>query len=337
MNTPETLLADPLAAARSAAEAVGFVGFDIPLDILTAGGRTACHLPWDRAAPTPRADRWLESGFAPWTRLMLEDWADGRFDLFERVVFTRGDDNAQRLYYYICELQRRGEIKGPQPVIFDVAYIRRATSQMRTHDAVTRLCQQLGVRTDELAIVAVNARRDAMAAWQAGRQTDGPFYERLMRASLFGEVTATTPEGQAARRILLAGTPPPDDRLHEAVERAGGAIVAEAHDRSMTWLGPRVAEDGDPVAAIADAIHNRVTGARTFGDRASRLVEAARSARADAVLLWLIEEDESEVWHVPAQRAALVTAGMPALVLTRRAWLDDISAEITHFLTELAA
>lgn len=337
MNTVEILLADPLAAARSSPNPVGFVGLDIPLEVLTAAGRTACHLPWNRTLPTPRADSWLESGFAPWTRNMLEDWADGRFDLFDRVVFTRGDDNAQRLYYYICELQRRGEIKGPRPEIFDVAYIRRATSADRTHTAVASLCARFGVASDDLAIAAVNARRDAMAAWQAGRRGDGPFHERLARASLFGEVTATAPAGQAARRVLLAGTPPPDGRLHEAVERAGGAIIAEAHDRSLDWLGPRVDEDGDPVAALAEAIHNRTVGARTFGDRGERLVAAARAARADAVLLWLIEEEESEVWHVPAQRAALAAAGIPALVLTRRAWLDDISGEVSNFLTERAA
>lgn len=316
---------------------IGFVGLDIPLEVLTANGRKACHLPWDRELPTSRADTWLESGFAPWTRRMLEDWSEGRFDLFEQVVFTRGDDNAQRLYYYICELRKRGEIKGPKPVIFDVAYIRRATSAGRTRDALTGLCAQLGVRSDDLAIAAVNARRDAMTAWQAQRHNDGPFWERLTRASLFGEVTATPPAGQTSRRILLAGTPPPDGRLHEAVERAGASIIAEAHDRSLTWLGPRVAEDSDPITALAEAILGRTTGARTFGDRGERLVAAARAARADAVLLWLIEEEESEVWHVPAQRAALAAAGIPALVLTRRAWLDDITGEITNFLTERAA
>lgn len=337
MNTIDALLADPLIAVRAATRPVGFVGLDIPLEVLTAGGRRACHLPWDRALPTPRADRWLESGFAPWTRRILEDWAEGRFDLFEQVVFTRGDDNAQRLYYYICELQRRGEINGPAPVIFDVAYINRPTSAGRTRSAVSRLCTQLGVRSDDLAIAAINARRDAMAALQEERNGDGPLYERLTRSSLFGEVTTAPSDKQSTLRILLAGTPPPDGRLHQAVEQAGSSIVAEAHDRSLNWLGPRVAESGDPVCTIADAILGRMSGARTFGNRGERLVMSAREARADAVLLWLIEEEESEVWHVPVQREALAAAGIPVLVLTRRAWLDDISGELSHFLKARAA
>jgi hypothetical protein len=337
MNTIDTLLADPLSAVRGAAHPVGFVGLDIPLEVLTGNGRVACHLPWDRAVPTPRADRWLESGFGPWTRRILEDWAEGRFDLFEHVVFTRGDDNAQRLYYYVCELQRRGEIKGPKPLIFDVAYVRRATSVERTRKAVADLSAHLGVAAADLAIVQVNTRRAALAALQASRQADGPLYERLARASLFGDVTATPPSSTAKHRLLLAGTPPPDGRLHQAVEDAGASIIAETHERSLSWLGQHVAEDGEPLRAVADSIYARTTGARTFSDRGQRLVAAARDAQADAVLLWLIEEEESEVWHVPAQRAALAAAGIPALVLTRRAWLDDISGELTHFLKERAA
>ena len=337
MNTIDTLLADPLSAVRAAAHPVGFVGLDIPLEVLTANDYAACHLPWDRAVPTPRADRWLESGFGPWTRRILEDWAEGRFDLFEHVVFTRGDDNAQRLYYYVCELQRRGEIKGPKPLIFDVAYVRRATSVERTRKAVADLSAHLGVAAADLAIVQVNTRRAALAALQASRQADGPFYERLARASLFGDVTATPPSSTARHRFLLAGTPPPDGRLHQAVEDAGASIIAETHERNLSWLGQHVAEDGEPLRAVADSIYGRTTGARTFGDRGQRLVAAARDAQADAVLIWLIEEEESEVWHVPAQRAALAAAGIPALVLTRRAWLDDISGEISHFLKERAA
>jgi hypothetical protein len=52
------------------------------------------------------------------------------------------------------------------------------------------------------------------------------------------------------------------------------------------------------------------------------------------VVLWQIEEDDALAWHLPAQRAALARAGVPALVLTRRDWLarDGASEEIGAFL-----
>lgn len=60
----------------------------------------------------------------------------------------------------------------------------------------------------------------------------------------------------------------------------------------------------------------------------SRAVECA----ADGVVSWLIEEDETSAWHVPAMVAALAAARIPLLTLTRRRWdgqdgaLEDIAA-----------
>jgi hypothetical protein len=55
---------------------------------------------------------------------------------------------------------------------------------------------------------------------------------------------------------------------------------------------------------------------------------------AQAVVLWQIEEDEAQAWHLPAQRAALAGEGVPALVMTRRDWLarDGAADEIAAFL-----
>ena len=55
---------------------------------------------------------------------------------------------------------------------------------------------------------------------------------------------------------------------------------------------------------------------------------------AEAVVLWQIEEDEAQAWHLPSQRAALAREGLPALVMTRRDWLarDGAADEIAGFL-----
>ena len=41
-------------------------------------------------------------------RSIAEQWLTGELDFLDAVVFPRSDDSAQRLYYYLCELQRRG-------------------------------------------------------------------------------------------------------------------------------------------------------------------------------------------------------------------------------------
>jgi hypothetical protein len=346
-TTVESTLADPLAQCRTAAQPLGYVGFDIPLDLLHASGRTFCHLPWQRNRPTPLADRWLESAFPGWARSLVEDWLNGGFDMFDAVVFTRGDDAAQRLYYYLCELRRRGIAGGPEPLIFDVATIRRATSVTHCERAIRSLLARFGVDESALldGITRANRQRSMFALLAATRSAAGHVYENIARASLFRDLlpvldgialTAVAP----SRRLLLAGSVPPDDLLHRAVETTGWNVVGESHQLTLARHGaPLLDYDRSPVTVLAQHCNAASGGSRDFADRAAGLVTAAQQAAADAVVLWLTEEDEALAWHVARQRAALTQAAVPHLVLTRRRWdgSDNAAAEICRFLQELPA
>ncbi len=341
----DDILANPLRVA-SAGGALGYVGLDIPPDLLFAAGRFACHLPWDADAATPTASEWLESSFPGSARSILEGWAGGRFDCFDQVVFSRGTDGTQRLYYYICELQRRGRIRGPRPLIFDIARIPRESSRRHTVTALRHLSQQLGI--DATAFVAgirrTNQQRRLFARVEAQRRGRGSVYEKLARASLFADLSpmlescSAGDAAAAAGSVLLAGSAPPDDRLHRAVERAGWRVSGEMHERTLARLGPEVdPQADDPVAAVARQWLQQCCGVRDFADPGQRLLSEARRARVDAVVLWLTREDGARAWHVPAQRRALAAAKLPALVLTARRWDagDGAADEIERFLRAL--
>lgn len=338
----DAILRDPLRKALAAGDAIGHVGTEVPLDVLLAADRTVCHLPWQTGRATPWADRWLESGFPGWARSMLEDWHAGRFDGLAQVVFTRADDASQRLYYYVCELQRRGQLRGPAPLIFDLALIPRAASLLRTASSIARLATQLGITEEHLprGIARANRQRRLFARLQQDRCAAGVLYEKIARASLFEDLTglletAQLPRDPAPGRVLLAGSAPPDERLHAMVEAAGAVVVAEAHVRSLTRLGAVIGEEaGGRMPAIAQQLTACSVGPRSFIDRAAWLVESARSARAQAVVSWLTREEEALTWHVPAQRAALDRAGIAHLVLTERGTgADDGTGEaLTSFI-----
>ncbi|MCP5143635.1 MAG: hypothetical protein H6978_02310 [Gammaproteobacteria bacterium] len=342
-------LADPLASAGNTQGAVGYVGFDLPLDIMLASERRFCHLPWQMGRATPRADGWLESAFPGWARSMLEDWADGVFDCLEFVVFSRGDDAAQRLYYYICELQRRGLIGGPQALIFDIGLIPRETSIAQTAQAIGKLLAILGLSATDLAsgIARANFSRDLYAQLESSRGSAGHWYENLARACLFADLTdelaaATLPAiATTSAKILLAGSAPPDDRLHRAVEAAGGNVCGELHARALLRHGAAIANDGvaDAVDAVARQVNANAYGPRAFGDRTSLLLSEVRRTHAEAVVMWLIEEDEAMAWHVARQRTALSEAGVAALILTRQRWdgSDGADAGVSTFVKEIAA
>lgn len=288
---------------------IATVGPCLPVDLLAATGRLAGPLAWQLDRPTPRADTWLESRFPRWAHSILEDWADGHFDDREAIVFSRGEDVAQRLYYYICELQRRGIVGGPRAVIFDVAKIPRETSEAHTIAAVRSLAAEVGLDETALSqgIAATNERRrQAQAA-------------------------------PKAPTCLLPGTPPPQGLLHQAIRDAGFTPIGHTLSESWADLGPAVDVDGDPAAAIGRQVHARRNEWRGFGDAARQTAELATDMQAAAAVLWYTEEDEAGIWQLPRIRAALAEAGVPALVMTRRdeRGRDGALAEIQAFLEGL--
>lgn len=336
-------LADPLAAHRGRADGVGFVGPDVPIEVLIASGRPFGHLPWRAHGATPWADRWLESSFPFWSRSILEQWHEGAFDALDTVVFSRADDASQRLYYYIAELQRRGKLRGPTPRMFDIAFTARESSLAHTEAAVRELMQTLGVTADRLAeaVGPANTLRGRFAELERSRAGNGALYERLARASLWTDPCEWIERVQMPRavpsavRILLGGSVPPDDRLHVPAEAAGGCIVSEAQAFGLGRLGPALEiHEQPPPRALARHLRAASVAPRAFFDRAAWIVERARAAHAEAVVLWLTREDEALAWTAPLMRRALEAAGLPVLLLAARRWQadDDTAERLAQFI-----
>lgn len=287
---------------------IAHVGPNLPIDLLRASARHAGPLTFDVGRSTPVADGWMESKFAPWARFILEGWAAGEYDDLAQVIFSRADDNAQRLYYYLCELQRRGQVGGPEPLILDIAKIPRASSVARTAYCLHQLAGRLGITDAALAdsIEACNAERAKTAAPLA-----------------------------AGRRCLLVGTPLPDRRLHATVARAGFVAIGTTLHESWSDLGaPVEIGSGNAFSALARHVHADPNGPRAFGNVRLELLRRVDACKPEAVVLWQIEEDEAQAWHLPTYRVALAATGLPTLVMTRRDWLmrDGAGKEITMFL-----
>lgn len=285
-----------------------YAGPNLPHDLFDATGRNAGPIGWNIDRAMPAADRWLESKFAPWTRSVVQDWADGALDHLKAVIFSRADDSAQRLYYYLCELRRSGAIKGPEPLVLDIAKIARESSVARTEAALRKLGERLGVDAPVLSA--------AIASCNAVRQNAAPV------------APFTAPV------CLIAGSPLPDDRLHREVARAGWSAVGRTLADEWADRGPVVDESGDLFAALARQLHARHLDTRGFYNRTAALRDQALAVGAKAAVLWLIEEDDTTVWHLPAMRAVLEDMGLPVLVATRRDWScrDGINTEIAAFL-----
>jgi hypothetical protein len=325
----DEVLGAPVAPLRKGG--LGFVGPDVPIDLLLASGRPFGHVPWSVSGDTAYADQWLESSFPGWARSILQQWHDGVLDGLGAVVFSRTDDASQRLYYYVRELQQRGLLKGPRALVLDLALVPRESSFDHSVASIVSLARELGI--DDAALRAGIARADALRmklhALQQQRTADGVFWERLSRGLLWSDPTAwidslAMPAADHAPRVLLAGSVPPDERLHAAVQAAGACVVAETHVHALDRLGlPLASTQPDAARHVARQLLATATGPRAFIDRAQWIVDKAQQARAAAVVLWLTREDEGLAWHVPAMRRALAAANLPALVLPAASWRGD--------------
>jgi hypothetical protein len=378
----DAVLSEPLASARahhaSGGRVIGTVGADIPVEIVLASGALPLQLPVLADQPTPLADRYLEPGFSPAARSIAQQWLSGTFEFVQAVVFSRSDDSAQRLYYYLCELQRNGSTAGPRPMLYDIAKIPRQTSRRHSEDSTVRLGRELDCDFTALpdAIERRNRRRRLLETLTLLRESQaapsGPEVERLSRAMdlAFGLEFDTAFSAWLERpravhtgpRLILAGSVPPDERLHSAVETAQGRIVDEVGDHSLARFGAPIAgaaanaaagaaagtrlDAGAPEAtyvrettlrSISDHYHALPCGSRGFEDRPDRLLERAAACRAHGVILWLIEEDEALVWDAPGMQQRLSAAGIPVLTLTRRRWdlCDDALQLIGEFTARL--
>lgn len=350
-------LRDPLDAARTHARAggrvVGYVGADAPVELIIAAGAYPLRVPGIAEIDTTVVDRYLESTFTADVRSIAALYLRGDLDFLESLILPRSNDSAQRLYYYLCELRSRGLAAGPTPLIFDLAKIPRASSRLHTRWATTRLAEELGVKSESLpgAIGHRNRRREFLkrcAALRAGESgLRGSTADSIFRAADLCEAKSfdaalrewfdATPARARGPRLLLAGSSPPDARLHLTVESAGGNIVAEfgGHPASADQL-TLVAGDGS-LDAIADHYQANLAGTRAFIDSPATIKARAQSARADGVVVWLTEQEDALNWRLPGEASALRRAGIPTLCLTRRRWdaADGAIEEIMQFTRTL--
>jgi benzoyl-CoA reductase/2-hydroxyglutaryl-CoA dehydratase subunit BcrC/BadD/HgdB len=355
----DSAIDQPLTAARDASRrshVIGAASADIPFELIAAAGAFAVALPLRAEDASPLADRYLESSFSPASRSIAQQWLAGEFDFLDSVIFPRTNDSLQRLYYYLCELKRRGVAQGPRPLLYDIAKIPRATSARRCDVSTRRLAADLHIDTAQLpaAIASRNRRRALLRRLLAQRRSSdkapgGALAQRIARAADFCDASqfdaaldAWLPLPASAcqgPRILLAGSAPPDDRLHRAVEAAGGCVIDEYGDHAIDRLGEDIIVTDDGLSAIARHYGENPFGPRSFEERAAAMMARVHASHIDAVILWVIEEEESLVWHVPALKQAAAGEEVPLLQLTRKRWngQDGVFEEIQHFIHRLSS
>ena len=161
---------------RRSGRTIGYVGHDVPVELILAAGAIPTAIEGRSDQSTPHADRYLEATFLPASRSIAEQWLNGELEDLEAVIFSRSDDSAQRLYYYLCELQRRGLCGGPKPLLYDIASCNRASSLSHTIASTRHLARELGASDDALtsAVQRVRERMELLVTTAESTLTQQP-------------------------------------------------------------------------------------------------------------------------------------------------------------------
>ena len=155
----EKLFAQPYAAAlaakREGRKVVGVVSNNVPVELIHAAGALPVQLA-PREGPTPRADAYMEALFDPTMRSVFEQLVAGELDFLDAVALPRCVDSAQRIYYYLSELERTRAAKLPGAILYDVQKLPHETNRRYTH-----------ARTADFkgAIEALTGRRSPTPHW----------------------------------------------------------------------------------------------------------------------------------------------------------------------------
>jgi hypothetical protein len=331
--------------AASGERVVGYVGNDVPVELILASGAVPVRLRGSPKVSKSRAEDFVESSFSPELGVIAEQWLGGALDHLHSVIFARSDDSGQRLYYYLCELQRRGLCAGPRPLLFDVAGLARGASAEHTLESTRILASQLGVSTGSVtsARERVRQRENLLHSVRAQRLLPSPLAGSTAWAVEYAAACDWRPHFDEAahrwlatiaplpspRRVLLAGDPPPDDQLHIAVEAVGATIVAELTE-SQSAGEPR---PGDPFGLIAEESRQRESPALSMRRDARWLADHAVAHRVDSVIVWLSEQNEALPWEIARQMESLRASGTRALLLARQPWRipPTVLTQVTDF------
>ncbi|MCP2355785.1 benzoyl-CoA reductase/2-hydroxyglutaryl-CoA dehydratase subunit BcrC/BadD/HgdB [Nonomuraea thailandensis] len=314
----------------------GYVGADVPVELLTAAGFHAVRLTGDPGGDSALGDRYLGRGVDPMARSILTRLLTGAFGELERVVVSHDCEASLRLFYALRELRRIEPGAGvPEAYLVDVLHLPHRTTarynRRRIGEFAARLRAWTGRPVDPAAAIGAHDERRRLLAAVAGLRRAVP--ARLTGAEFLAAANAALPLAEHlarlrellaqsdrlperhGRRVFLSGSDHDTPDVYEAIEADGHVIVGEDHSFGDLQAERRVGAGG--LDALAEHYHEHGPTAHraTAAQRAAHAAMAVRRCRAELFVAYARTGDDAPAWDFAAQRAAL---DIPAVLLDRQ-------------------
>ena len=315
----------------------GYLNTHVPPEVLHAAGFTPLHIFGRRRAPQ-QAETKLPA-FTCWlVRSALDAALSGDLDFLAGMAFAHTCDSVQAL----ADIWRLARPSMPVLTLgtplnlgatgareFLIAALERFRDQVAAlagrpvtdddlqasislHNDIRRLIARLYVLSERLPSPAL------LAALRAGHLTPPDIYRNLLADLVDTLEEKPSPASADAPRLIVIGAHLDDTSLYEAIVEAGGRVIDDLLDLGHIHYSELAAEEGDPLAALADRYLAQVPVAAKTHPRRRRddaLLNLIHARAADGVLFAPQKFCEPHGFDYVTMKDALDRAGVPHLLL----------------------
>lgn len=319
----------PASGAPADGPVFGFVGQDVPVELIEAAGVRPLRLRgnpgWDRTD----AERYLGTGVDPAITSILAGILSGAFGKLDAIIISSDCDASQRLFYVLREMRRVEPMAGiPRVHLVDVLHLPRESTtrynRVRIQEFIDRLREWTqapigdeavsnaiaeGNKVRELQRQVMSLRHEnpsrltgteSLAVMGARTRMPRDHYTTLLQQLLTSAHGLPKHDGV---RVFLTGSNHDSAVVYQELEQKGVVVVSEDHDWGELSITRDIAGDtlADLVLRYRD---NGPTPQRaTVAERAAHTAATAAATQADVVLSYSRLKDEAPLWDVPMQRA----------------------------------
>ncbi|WP_426228223.1 2-hydroxyacyl-CoA dehydratase [Pseudarthrobacter sp. DSP2-3-2b1] len=345
----------PLRVARASKRAgqgtavVGFVGADVPRELIAAAGALPLRLHSQTGPSSDEAVQLLGEATDHAAHSILTQILAKELDFLSGIMISRDCEASLQLFYVLRELAARRP--GMPPVhLIDLLHLSRESTALYNRRQVAAcaetLSQWTGASPDPASLAASVASfqvlRGHLASVQSLRQsgllsgTAGlhvaaaaeslpPSEAAQWVAELVGTFSATATGGDSALRLFFFGSAQDQDVLYRAIEDLGVRIIGEDHDWGLLAAPAPVAVTAgasyeELLARLAESYHYRSPAAAIspLAVHARWGADQAVSCGAEAVFCLTRRFDDAPAWDYPKLAEYLQDRGIPSVLLSRQ-------------------
>ena len=335
---------------QSGKKVVCIAGYDVPEEIILAGGMLPFRVTGYYGGERKSADKYLEYSFGAIWKGLWESIAEDYAGLMDCLVFSSSSDMFLKLFYYFRTMKLM-EPERPLPELkyLDFELVEHVfKSQERNERELRDLVEAVEgwsgnkVSADALreAIALCNDYRDALTEFSALRGKENcritgsealtviggsMFMEKAEAIAAIRAVTEAAKDWAPAEgaRIYYVGSPQETTEVYELAEANGLNIVGEDHDMGARMFDTPVRTDLEPISALADRLLKRMPSSEkgSIAARVKAIGDKLSETGAAGFLTYMNNNDEAYVWDYPSIRKnVLEPRGIPSDTVQKQTW-----------------